>query len=1017
MDLTDTFRLRFGVCWITSSRLGHHRWQPARRAPRWALLRIRKAQSWRIAAAPCVAKVRTAVNLAEVAVVRTARSGACKLEGTPMGAHSSKARPRRVRRLAVAAATTAAVCAFGLINVVASQALAAQFSAASDDFGRSVSSGLGTAETGGDYTLDYPGSINPFSVVDGAALIKTLTPGKSVAASLMQTQLADVHMQSTSGLTAIPDSQFGLYHALESRRQSDGSTYRSRLTVGSSGLLSLSFSRTAGSNETILRVTSIPAVLSVGQSLNLETTVTGSNPVVMKLRAWKGGTARPEWQLTYSDSSAQRIESAGGVGTWQYLSSSSAASSFILSHFMAVPLPSEPAVIGSGSTDGGKATDTSSAPATTVEPSTSAATTAAAPSTSLTPTSSVATATTSPSTTWASTPPATNSTQSTIATTAPTMIATALPTTATTTIARTPPTTATTTPTTTTTTAAAPVTPPGGSRGAATIGSTLYPVPAGSLFVSPSGSDAEAGSQGAPLRTLAAAVARAVAGQMIVLRAGSYHESVVVNKDVTIQSYPGEAAWLDGSSMVTGWARSGATWKVGGWTTEFDSSPSYSRGSAGSSLNGWNFINADYPMAAHPDQVWIDGVAQEQVASLSSVSAGKFYVDYASDGLYLGSDPTGREARSSTLSKALTVTASGVTLRGFGVTRYAPSVPDIGAVALYGNGSSVANVVFSDISTTGLSVGATDVVLRDVTSTRSGMLGIQANYADRLSASGLLVTDNNTEHFNYAPVAGGLKVTRSRNVSITDSEFDRNLGTGLWLDESVYQARISGNIFNGNADYSVIAEISANVQIVNNVVVNGSNYGIGIFNTSNAVVANNTISRTLKPVFISQDSRVASNLSTAGHDPRQSLPDPTVTWLTGPVQVFNNVMTGTVGNSVLSVQDYGHVRSASQMSVAANGNVYQRSNGSWPSWLVVWARQGNDPAVFTSLASFQNATGQESSGVEIGNGSNAVDSNGAVIASIQSMASTVAVPVTSLLSPLIGQAVGVRHLGAWITLG
>ena len=95
-------------------------------------------------------------------------------------------------------------------------------------------------------------------------------------------------------------------------------------------------------------------------------------------------------------------------------------------------------------------------------------------------------------------------------------------------------------------------------------------------------------------------------GQTIVLRAGTFHESVVVNKDVTIQSYPHEAAWLDGSSLVTGWARSGSSWKVGGWTTKFDSSPSYTRGSSGSTAAGWSFINPSYPMAAHPDQVEIE---------------------------------------------------------------------------------------------------------------------------------------------------------------------------------------------------------------------------------------------------------------------------------------------------------------------------------------------------------------------------------------------------------------------------
>ena len=871
--------------------------------------------------------------------------------------------------------------------------------------------------------MSYPGSTDPFSVSGGAAFVKPLTPGKSVSASLMQTQLADVDLQSTSGVQAVPSGAFGLYHALESRRQADGSTYRSRVTIGAGGALTLSFSRTTGAVETLLGVSGIPVVLGAGQSLNLETTVTGTDPVVLKVRAWKGGTARPDWQLTYRDSSPQRIRSAGGVGTWEYLSSSSQASSFILSYFTASP------AIGASDV---APSPTSAAPSSSAAASSSAAvsSSAAASSTTGSSTTGSSTVVSSPvasstvaSSTVVSSTKASPSSSSATSTSKPT---TPAPTTsASTTSAAPAPTTTTAAPAPTTSAPAAPVAPvapvappviSSGSRGAAAIGSTSYPIPAGAIFVSPNGSDSATGNSGAPLRTLNAAVGRSTSGQTIVLRGGTYHESVVVSKAVTIQSYPGEAVWLDGSSAVTGWARSGTGWTVGGWTTEFDSSPSYTRGSAGSTLPGWDFVNDDYPMAAHPDQVWIDGVAQAQVSTASAVAPGKFYVDYAANTLYLGSDPTGHAVRASTLSKALTVTASGVTLRGFGVTRYAPSVPDMGAVTMFGTNGSVANVAFSDISTTGLSIGATGATLQNVTSTRSGMLGIQANYADGLTASGLLVTDNNTEHFNYAPVAGGFKITRSRNIAITDSEFDDNLGTGLWLDESTYQARISGNTFDGNADYSVIAEISANIQIVNNVVLNGGDYGIGIFNTSNAVVANNTIARTLKPIFVSQDARVASNLSEAGHDPRQSLPDPTVTWLTGPVQIVNNVMTGTTGNAVLSVQDFTHGRSASQMGIVANGNVYQRANPFAPSWLVVWSRQGTDPTVFTSIDSFRNATGQEASGVEIANGSNAVDANGTVLPAIQMLAPTVAVPVTSLVASLVGQPIGIKHLGAWITL-
>src|SRR6478735_11853160 len=151
-----------------------------------------------------------------------------------------------------------------------------------------------------------------------------------------------------------------------------------------------------------------------------------------------------------------------------------------------------------------------------------------------------------------------------------------------------------------------------GSSGSATVGSASYAIPAGALYVSPSGSDTAAGTSTAPLKTVAAAIVKVPAGGTLVLRAGSYHEALTIAKKVTIQNYPGEAAWFDGSSAVSKFVASGTTWRLDGWTAEFDASASYTFGS-----NAGGFVNAAYPMASHPDQVWIDGVAQQQASSLA----------------------------------------------------------------------------------------------------------------------------------------------------------------------------------------------------------------------------------------------------------------------------------------------------------------------------------------------------------------------------------------------------------------
>ena len=107
-----------------------------------------------------------------------------------------------------------------------------------------------------------------------------------------------------------------------------------------------------------------------------------------------------------------------------------------------------------------------------------------------------------------------------------------------------------------------PPTPgPATNRGSAPVGSANYPVPAGAIFVSPTGNNTNAGTEAAPLRTVMAAVTKIPSNgaRTIVLRGGVYHESVKVesNRSATIQNYPGEAVWFDGSVPVTNWSAIG----------------------------------------------------------------------------------------------------------------------------------------------------------------------------------------------------------------------------------------------------------------------------------------------------------------------------------------------------------------------------------------------------------------------------------------------------------------------------
>lgn len=556
--------------------------------------------------------------------------------------------------------------------------------------------------------------------------------------------------------------------------------------------------------------------------------------------------------------------------------------------------------------------------------------------------------------------------------------------------------------------------------GSAAVGSTAYPVPAGAVFVAPNGSDGAAGGSTAPLRTVAAAIAKAPSGATIVLRSGGYHESVTipVGKRLTVQAYPNEAAWFEGSSVVGSWAAAGTRWVSSGWTTRLDASPTYSRGMPDNTEAGWQFVNPAYPMAAHPDQVWIDGVAQRQVGSLGAVVAGTFFVDSAAAKLYLGSNPARRTVRASDLATAITVLGGGSVLRGFGVRRYAPSVPDMGTVrfSAAGSGSSVENVHVVDNATTGLSVASQNITLTAVTSANNGFLGIHSVYADGLVGRRVAVFDNNTERFNPAPAAGGWKITRSRNVSVASSELRDNYGIGLWFDESCYNVTVVGNRLTRNVKHGVTLELSAKAVVANNLVTGNGGQGIQVFNTDKVSIWNNTLVGNVSPIKIEQDSRRASNVSARGHDPRQPLPDPTVTWVITSAEVSNNVVAAPPAGAspTLYVLDKTRTRTGAQMGVRVAGNVYHRSATTNPAHLVRWPVGAAGYAAYPTLAAFRAATGAEATGREF-TGASVVTSSGAPTAAVTSIAGSVAQPVPAAVAAVSGLTAGSRVLGA--TLG
>jgi hypothetical protein len=169
--------------------------------------------------------------------------------------------------------------------------------------------------------------------------------------------------------------------------------------------------------------------------------------------------------------------------------------------------------------------------------------------------------------------------------------------------------------------------------------SQRYEIPAGAksvIYVAP---DAKAGATGASLdapTTIESAIARAVTGDVLVLRGGVYRTgSLVLNQGITIQPYADEQPVLKGTRVATEWeALRENIWRTR-WTTLFPQKPAdwWRRNREGMRTPLHRFNN---------DMVFVDGRSLLSTGWEGDLDADTFYIDYEGGWVYIGTDPAGK---------------------------------------------------------------------------------------------------------------------------------------------------------------------------------------------------------------------------------------------------------------------------------------------------------------------------------------------------------------------------------------
>lgn len=195
---------------------------------------------------------------------------------------------------------------------------------AADAFGRTTTSGLGTADTGGAWTTSG-GSAN----ITDTGSVARLSTGKGITllARLASVASTDTDVTATTTLSAVPAGGSAFVSLLGRTVGSDD--YRATLVVpAGGGAASL---RVAHGGTSLQSATVAGLTYAAGDVLHIRLQVVGTGTTTIRARAWKTGATEPStWQVTATDTTAA-MQTAGGVGFGSYLGSGSTVSPLVFS--------------------------------------------------------------------------------------------------------------------------------------------------------------------------------------------------------------------------------------------------------------------------------------------------------------------------------------------------------------------------------------------------------------------------------------------------------------------------------------------------------------------------------------------------------------------------------------------------------------------------------------------------------------------------------------------------------------
>lgn len=418
-----------------------------------------------------------------------------------------------------------------------------------------------------------------------------------------------------------------------------------------------------------------------------------------------------------------------------------------------------------------------------------------------------------------------------------------------------------------------------------------WPVPqnAGKIFyVTPDGDKNAPGETVNAPSTIEAAISRAVTGDVIILRGGTYRTGdLILNQGIIMQPYLDELPVFKGSSVATQWRDLGNGLWVTKWDRLFPSAPQ----------SWWQRLRSGKDTPLHrfnDDMVFIDGRFLQSAGFEGEVNENTFFIDYATGLVYIGVDPKDKLVEITAHNVAIhritgehngrVTDGRGPVIRGITFTQYAYRALEIDGKDPEGIspetehgkdvvGTTLEHCTISFCSRVAAYLRGDNLIIRNCRVSDTSTEGIYILSSSDVLLEKNIFTRNNIERISgYYPAAVKIfnqcyRVTCNDNL-VTDLPFSNGIWydvgnvdavfTNNWVENVGLTGRAVSYLQTWPSESGFFFEISKGAICTGNVFVN-CELGIHILNSCDARMYNNTLVNSTACISRSERSAVGDH--------------------------------------------------------------------------------------------------------------------------------------------------------------